>query len=135
MRSLLLPPLFAVLASLVSCMSVSPCGVTVASEPPGARVHVDGRDSGWVTPCHIALDAEETHVVTIALDGFTPRELVLEPLQRHGIVAWRQGVNGVKSTIRFPILLPTQDLLLPFRESQALAPGRVFVRLRPAETP
>jgi hypothetical protein len=135
MRSLLVSPLLAALACLAGCIGVSPCGVTVASEPPGARVHVNGRDSGWVTPCQIALDAQETQVVTIALDGFAPRELVLEPLRRHGIVAWRQGVNGVKSTIRFPLLLPTGDLLLPFRESQALAPGRVFVRLRPADAP
>jgi len=135
MRSLLVLPLLAALTCLAGCMSASPCGVTVASEPPGARVHVNGRDSGWVTPCQIALDAEETHVVTIVMDGFAPRELVLEPLRRHGIVAWHQGVNGVKSTIRFPLLLPTTDLLLPFRESQALAPGRVFVRMRPADAP
>jgi hypothetical protein len=135
MRTLPVAPLLAALACLTSCMSISPRGISVASEPPGARVHVDGRDSGWVTPCQIALDAEETHVVKIAMDGFQPRELVLSPLERHGIVAWHEGVNGVKSTIRFPLLLPTFDLLFPFRHSQALAPGHVFVRLRPAEAP
>ncbi len=117
------------------CVSVSPPGASFASEPPGARVRVDGRDSGWVTPCQIALDAEQTHVVTLELEGYAPREVRLEPLERNGIIAWRQGVNGVKSTIRFPVLLPTQDLLFPFRASQAPAPSRVFVRLRPADAP
>jgi len=135
MRSLRLPSLIAALACQASCLNVSPSGTTLASEPPGARVHVDGRDSGWVTPCEIALDADETHVVTLALDGFAPREIVLEPLERHGIVAWRQGVNGVKSTIRFPILIPMGDFLFPLRESSATSPSRVFVRLRPLAAP
>jgi hypothetical protein len=86
MRSFLSPFLLAALSSLASCLNITPCGTTLASEPPGARVRVDGRDSGWVTPCMIALDAEETHVVTLELDGFAPREVVLEPLERHGIV-------------------------------------------------
>jgi hypothetical protein len=78
MRSFSAPFLLAALASLASCLNITPCGTTLASEPPGARVRVDGRDSGWVTPCLIALDAEETHVVTLELDGFAPREVVLE---------------------------------------------------------
>ena len=135
MRSLLSMPLLAALASLASCLNITPCGTTLASEPPGARVNIDGRDSGWVTPCMIALDAEETHVVTLELEGFAPRELVFEPQERHGIVSWRQGVNGVRSTIRFPLLLPTADLLLPLREVEAPAPERVFVRLRPSGAP
>src|SRR5262245_8834641 len=135
MRSLLSPLCLAALASLASCKNISPCGTTLASEPPGARVNVDGRDSGWVTPCKIALDAEKTHVVTLELEGFAPKEVVLEPLERHGIVSWRQGVNGVRSTIRFPLLLPTDDLLIPLREVNAPAPERVFVRLRPTGAP
>jgi hypothetical protein len=118
-----------------SCLNVSPPGTAIASEPPGARVHVDGRDSGWVTPCRLALDAEETHVVMLRLEGYTPREVLLEPAHRHGFVDWRQAVNGVRSTIEFPILMPPGDLLLPFRELRATSPGRVFVRLRPADAP
>jgi hypothetical protein len=123
----------AALVWAASCLNVSPPGPTFASEPPGARVHVDGRDSGWVTPCQIALDPDDTHAVTIAMEGYAPRELLLVPQERLAIVDWLQGVNGVRSTIRFPILLPTWDLLMPLREIHALAPGRVYVRLRPAE--
>ena len=135
MRPLLAPLLFAALAFQASCLNVSPAGTTFASEPPGARVHVDGHDSGWVTPCLIALDEEETHVVTLELDGYAPREVLLGPDERLGIVDWRLGVNGVKSTIRFPLLLPAGDLLFPLCEVCTLAPSRVFVRLRPADAP
>jgi len=113
---------------------MSPPGTSFASDPEGARVLIDGRDSGWVTPCAFKLDEEETHVVSFALVGYTPREVVLVPDDRLGVISWYQGVNGVRSTVRFPILLPTVDFLFPLREVQTLAPGRVFVRLRPADS-
>jgi len=131
---LCLVPLPALLGT-AACQNVTPAGTSFATEPPGARVHVDGRDSGWVTPCLIALDPEDTHKITLNLDGYEPREFVFVPETRRSIVEWKRGVNGVKSTIRFPILLPAEDLLFPVRESQALSPGRVFVRLRPIPTP
>jgi len=133
MRSLSAPLSLALAAFLASCVVISPRATAFASEPPGARVSVDGRDSGWVTPCLIALDEGESHVATITMEGYAPTEVQLEPLHRHGIVHWRQGINGVNSMVRFPLLLPYYDLLLPLRESKSLAPGRVFVRLRPAE--
>lgn len=135
MRSLLLPSLCAALLFQTSCLNVSPPGATFASEPPGARVRVDGRDSGWVTPCQIALGDDQDHLVTLELGGYAAREVLLEPQERHGVIAWTQGVNGAKSTIRFPILMPASDLLFPFRRLRAQAPNRVFVRLRPADAP
>jgi hypothetical protein len=118
-----------------SCMTVSPPATAFASEPPGARVQVDGQDSGWITPCLIALDTDESHVVTLALDGYVPREIRLEPLRRTMIIDWEQAVAGIESSTVFPLLMPMQDLLLPFRQSRSLAPGRVFVRLRPESAP
>lgn len=118
-----------------ACLNVTPPGTRFASEPPGARVHVDGRDSGWVTPCQIALDPESRHQVTIALEGYEPRAIELVPELRRGIVSWRQGANAARSTVSFPILLPMGDFLFPLRQSEALAPGSVFVRLRAASDP
>ncbi len=129
------PVLLAIALLLAGCVNVSPAGTTIASQPPGARVHVDGRDSGWVTPCRLALEEDETHVVRVALDGYTAREVVLTPERRRGVVDWRHGVNGVRSTVRFPVLLPSGDFLFPFWESDALAPGRVFVHLWPESAP
>jgi len=112
-------------------MTLSPPGASFSSEPPGARVLIDGRDSGWVTPCQIALDHDETQRVTIVLEGYAPRDFVLEPETRRSFVTWPLGVNGVKSTVHFPLLLPWEDLFFPLREVDTLTPGRVFVRLRP----
>lgn len=135
MRPLLATSLCALMLLAPSCLSVAPAGPSLASEPPGARVLVDGRDSGWVTPCQIALDEDETHVISIELEGYAPREVQIGPLERNGFIHWRHGVNGVKSTIRFPLLITVPDLFLPVRELGNVAPEHVFVRLRPAEAP
>jgi len=122
------------LASLAGCLDVSPPGTAFASDPAGARVLVDGRDSGWVTPCQFALDVEKNHVVSFALVGYTPREVLLVPDGHQQVIDWYQAVNGVRSTIHFPLLMPTTDFLFPLRDVQTLAPGRVFVRLRPTDS-
>ncbi|NOT30502.1 MAG: PEGA domain-containing protein [Planctomycetes bacterium] len=137
--SLLVPAqlvaLLLALAGAAGCVSIAPPGTFLASEPPGASVLVDGRDSGWVTPCTIALDEDEIHVVRVALEGYAPREVVLNPDRRLLIASWDQAVSGVKSTLRFPTRMPAGQFLFPFREFQTLAPGRVFVRLRPEPAP
>jgi len=132
-----LGPLWAALAGLAAsaCLNVSPPGQSFSSEPSGARVYVDGRDSGWVTPCLVALDEEQSHTISFQLEGYAAREVVLVPDLRREVIEWQRGVNGVRSTVRFPILLPTEDLLLPIREIRGLSPGRVFVRLRPIAAP
>jgi hypothetical protein len=117
--------------ALAGCLNVTPPGVSFASEPSGAQVWVDGRDSGWVTPCQLALDLEESHVIRLSLSGYAPREMLLVPAERTHIAHWRQGVNGVKSTTRFPLLLPAVDFVFPLHKNQNLSPGRVYLRLRP----
>jgi hypothetical protein len=121
--------------ALASCIHTSPAGTTLASRPPGARVLLDGRDTGWITPCALALAPEDAHVVRFELAGHGARELVLVPERRYHVVDWRLGANGLKSTVRFPTLLPLWDFALPFREARALAPGRVFVQLVPESAP
>jgi len=123
------------MSPLVGCINVSPAGTVFTSEPPGARVLVDGRDSGWVTPCEIALDEDDTHRVTISLAGYGSRELELEPDTDRSVVSWAHAVTGMKNLIHFPLLLPYPDLLFPLRPSHALEPGHVFVRLRPESAP
>ena len=115
--------------ALGGCMSVSPHGTTIASDPPGARVDVDGRDSGWVTPCMLDLGDDETRHVTISLPGYVAQEVVFRPDTQRSVVSWSQGVAG-KSTLHCPLFLPPHDLLLPLRVEHSLAPGRVFVQLR-----
>ena len=123
--------LLAAFLGLAACRNVSPAGVHVSSEPPGASVRVNGVDSGWVTPCELALDVEEPHELEVTLEGFAPRHFLLVPDERRQFVSWNQGVNGLRTRQKVPFLMPADDLLLPFLEVETLAPGRIFVRLRP----
>lgn len=123
----------AAMALGTGCRNVSPAGVHFSSEPPGATILVDGQDSGWVTPCEVDLDVEREHEVDLALEGFATRRFLLVPDEQRSFVSWNQGVNGLRTRQRAPFLIPAVDLVLPFREVRALAPGRIFVRLHPAE--
>src|SRR5262249_3380140 len=115
MRTSLGPLLALVLAlSGAGCMSVSPPGTEFSSESRGARVLVDGRDSGRVTPCLIGRGTDEPRAVTFELDGFEKRELRLDPQSRMRFISWRHAImGGLGSTIRFPIFMPWQDLFFP----------------------
>ncbi len=113
------------------CLNLTPAGTFFASQPPGAHVVVDGQDSGWITPCMIALDLEDDHAVRIELPGYAPRELRLDPNKRVLCIPWENGQTGLNPYPRFPLFLEWQSLFLPFRQNDMLAPARVFVRLEP----
>ena len=56
-----------------SCVLVSrPNGIVVSSDPPGATVSIDRRDSGFVTPCVLEVDADDDKRVDIQLKGYEP---------------------------------------------------------------
>ena len=66
---------------LANCASIF-CGtkqtVQITSLPAGAAVKIDGTDSG-VTPTQAELSRRQTHRVGLALAGYKPKEVVLEP--------------------------------------------------------
>ena len=49
--------------------------VSVSSQPPGANIEIDGRDTGKVTPAQIAV-AEGQHRIAVRLDGYRPAQVV-----------------------------------------------------------
>jgi hypothetical protein len=122
------------LVTLSGCLATSAPGATLTSSPPGARVLVEGKDSGWVTPCQMWLDVDEPVAVTFELPGYATRTVRLVPARQWSAVTWTLGIHPAQDA-PFPALLPPEDLLLPFREDDFLAPTRVFVRLRPEDAP
>jgi predicted small secreted protein len=102
--------------------------VAFASDPPGARVVVDGKDSGFVTPCHIALPTEEAQQVDLVLPGHKKESRMLVPARQAEIVFWREAY--VREQVwRFPLWLALPDFVAPVKQKTVLLPSRVFVRM------
>lgn len=50
-------------------LSARPATIIVTSTPEGAAIHVDGADTGWVTPAEVEVSAGE-HTVELRLTGY-----------------------------------------------------------------
>ncbi|MFM7283324.1 MAG: PEGA domain-containing protein [Planctomycetia bacterium] len=127
MRSLLLP--LACALPMGSCATFdSSAKVVLSSDPPGARVAIDDEDTGFVTPCILELDPEESAVLSFELPGHEPALRLLVPETSKRAVLWRQMyINS--STWHFPLWLNFRDFVVPVRVDKRLSPARIFVRL------
>lgn len=116
-----------------ACKNVTPAGAVFDSQPPGARVLIDGRDSGYATPCQIALDEDEDYDVRLELEGFEPAEVRLRESSVTYVIPWSLAyAHHIDWIFPVPLFLPLEDMLLPWRETESHSPWRVFVHLRPA---
>ena len=124
------PQKVAVLAAclLAGCVNVTPPGILVASSPPGARILVDGKDSGFITPCNLAV-SDQDHWIELMLDGYATTALRIEENTRREVVPWSEGIVRPPSW-PFPLFLPARDLFTPFRTNDSPLPSRIFVELR-----
>ena len=112
-----------------SCVNVTPPGVFFATQPPGARVVLDEVDSGFVTPCMIALDKSHSYEVRLELQGYEPRVFQVQPGGQVVMIPWYNAVPP--ETIHFPLFATTEDLFFPLRLNENNVPGRIHVRLHP----
>jgi len=130
MKTKRFPQALALLGLAVSCVAPdTPPGVMVASEPPGARILVNGQDSGWVTPAHLGLEPERQRL-DLVLDGYRPATVLVQPGgQRYYLVHWNEAYLNY-DTWRFPLWLNFDDGLAPLKLSRGLQPARIFVPLR-----
>jgi hypothetical protein len=123
MRSLLLPLACALLMG--SCATFDSSAKVVLSS---ARVAIDDEDTGFVTPCILELDPEESAVLSFELPGHEPALRLLVPETSKRAVLWRQMyINS--STWHFPLWLNFRDFVVPVRVDKRLSPARIFVRL------
>lgn len=128
MRSAIL--VSSLLATLASCQIVRTPGVQIATSPPGARVLVDGRDSGFVTPCVLDLD-REPQSLKLELEGYQAIERRVDERGEHWVIQWREMYLNQK-VWRFPLWLNYVDGLTPWKIERGYSPERIFVRLRRA---
>jgi hypothetical protein len=108
-------------------------GVSFFTEPPGARVIVDKKDSGFVTPCRMALESDKHHV-EFAMSGYKTANVTLVGVTRSAIVYWRDMTIRAENWC-FPMWLNLNDTVEPFKFRKALAPGHVYVRLQRSSEP
>ncbi len=109
-------------------MNTASPGVFLATNPPGARVFVDGKDTGFATPCAISLDKTREHEVAFLLDGYEVARRDLFPNTRWTTTSWADGDIGL-SIWRFPLFLTFTGLFFPFSEDDDLVPSRVYIPL------
>lgn len=120
-----------VLALLASCQIVQRPGVALSTSPPGARVSVDGRDSGYLTPCVLDIDRDD-HQLKFELEGYQPVDRLVTAGGRVYVILWSEMFLNWQ-VWRFPLWLNYVDGLAPVKVDRGSSPGRIFVRLRRAE--
>jgi hypothetical protein len=119
----------AALAGLPACSMLAPNrAVALSTNPPGATVKVDGRNSGFVTPCQIQLDIDEDVRLDFEVPGFRPETRYLTPDDAVYSILWTEMYVGPQ-TWHFPLWLPFGDILAPVKWTEGHAPGRVHVDL------
>lgn len=111
--------------ALAGCLSTPP--ITIDSDPPGALVLLDGRPTGFATPC--ALELSGSHEIRLELPGFVPAVRHIRPDGQREAVFWREATVGPR-TWRFPLWLNIDDFFDPVPLKHPTAPDRLFVRLR-----
>ncbi len=133
MRSSL--PLLGCALLLGSCATFdNSAKVVLASDPPGARVAIDDADTGFVTPCILELDPDESAMLSFELPGHHTALRLLVPETSKQAMLWRQMYLN-SSVWHFPLWLNFRDTFVPVRVDKRLSPGRIFVRLERLSDP
>lgn len=105
-----------------------PSGIVVSSDPPGATVSIDRRDSGFVTPCVLDVDADDDRRVDIALRGYQTETRFITPNAQVYAILWRE-MSVEYGSYDFPLFLNVRDFFTPVKYRSEVSPGRIHVRL------
>jgi hypothetical protein len=108
----------------------TPPGVSCSTSPPGASVLVNGRATGFYTPCVLDLDEDEWVELSFELPGYLRTRRYLDPENRRLYTLWRDAERGPR-TWRWPLWLDAGDFFLPVKFVELHMPPRVHVVLTP----
>jgi hypothetical protein len=118
------------LLGLAACVAITENPIHLSTDPPGAHVLVDGKDSGFVTPCMLDIERQDTEIA-FRLDGYAVDERDLTPDARWTMIFWRE-MSLIPVVWRCPLWLNRNDVFTPFKLDRSLTPNRIHVRLRRA---
>lgn len=130
--------LLAVAASaLAGCTSWSEQqNVLVTSDPLGARIVVDGLDTGYTTPRSLAIGGNfgADHVIRLEKTGFHPANRTVRQYTEGYTSKWIDGAYEVVMA-PLPFFWSPGDMFFPFGVRGALVPGQLHVRLQRDDEP
>jgi hypothetical protein len=110
--------------------------VLVTSEPAGARVIVDGRDTGRTTPVRLPIGGNlgTDHTITVEKNGFRPASRRVYQHTEGYTSRWIDGAFD-PSMPPLPLFWTTGDFLLPFGVRGAILPAELHVQLERTDAP
>lgn len=110
--------------------------VLISSDPPGARIVVDGQDTGHTTPSRLAIGGNfgTDHEVVLEKDGYRPARRTLYQHTEGYTSKWLDGAYELVMP-PLPFFWTTGDMLLPFGVRGALLPAELYVQLERDDAP
>jgi len=137
LRRPLLPFLAFLIASLNGCVYwKSHENVLISSDPLGARILVDGRDTGKTTPSRLAIGGNfgTDHIIELQKPGFRPaRRRVYQHTEGY-TSRWNNGVYDMVMP-PLPVFWSVGDFVTPFGIRGALLPAELYVQLDAEDAP
>ncbi len=123
-------PLALIFLLIVSCSSTPP--VHFSSSPPGARIVIDGKDSGFVTPASLDIRNRNHRTVEFVMPGYKTAVRDLRNGKRLKYVYYGDWVAHY-NTWRFPLWLNMGDFFQQRTVLKGELPSRLFVQMQRQE--
>jgi hypothetical protein len=110
--------------------------VLITSEPLGAKITVDGTDTGRTTPARLEIGGNfgRDHTVVLTKKGYRPAA--------RRLYQWTEGytskwIDGAYDEVMFPLpfFWTAGDFVFPFGIRGALLPAELYVRLEREDAP
>ncbi len=133
LRSLLLP----VLLLCPACTWFSSReNVLVSSDPLGARILVDGRDTGRTTPASLPIGGHfgTDHVIELQKKGYRPARYRVQQYSEGYTSKWIDGAYD-PVMLPLPMFWSAGDVAYPFGVRSAVIPAELCVRLEREDAP
>ncbi|HKD99804.1 MAG TPA: PEGA domain-containing protein, partial [Planctomycetota bacterium] len=102
----------------------------VYSDPPGARVFIDGQDSGFTTP--VVLEPASSLRVSVEKPGYKRAVRPVDTERYFRIPKWNDG-GTADFSLTLPIFFTFHDFIFPFQFSRRKHPRRLYFQLEPME--
>ena len=110
--------------------------ILITSEPPGAQIWINGRETGETTPktFDIAGNFGSDHFLELKKKGFRPEQRILYQHTRGYASRWidSAGAPGLP-----PMLMAWTlgDVVFPFGVKGAIVPGEVYIKMYREDEP